>query len=184
MRKRRNQEKRKRKNHKSLLIIKFSGMKTKSIFSVFLFFLVGLVFFSCDRNKVYESNTEIPGGIWNNNYSAEFIVDITDTESQHNVYVNIRNKSDYSYSNLFLFINSKAPDGAMIRDTVEYILADKRGKWLGSGLGSVWFNQLPFKTNVKFPLKGQYTFHIEQAMRVKELNSIVDIGIRVEKQKD
>jgi gliding motility-associated lipoprotein GldH len=33
-----------------------------------------------------------------------------------------------------------------------------------------------------FPHKGIYRFELEQAMRVKELKGIRDVGIRIEKQ--
>ncbi len=185
MRKRKNQEKREEKNHKNIGIISiYSGMKTIKIVLVCFLFLAVFSIISCDSSKIFEENIEIPAEKWNRNYSAEFIVDINDTNSLQNIYINVRNKSEYQFSNLFLFVNSTAPDGSMIRDTIEYILADNKGKWLGSGLGSVWFNQFPFKSQIKFPMTGQYIFNIEQGMRMEELNSIVDIGLRIEKDKN
>jgi gliding motility-associated lipoprotein GldH len=61
-------------------------------------------------------------------------------------------------------------------------LADYDGKWLGSGISDVKFNRFLFQKGVRFPQKGRYFFEIEQAMRVKDLKGIVDIGIRLEKQ--
>ena len=156
-------------------------MKTIKIVAVFFLFLPVIFIISCDKGKVFEDNIEIPDGLWNRNYYAEFKVEITDTISLHNLFINVRNRSDYPFSNLYLFVKTTAPEGSIIRDTVEYILADNKGKWLGSGLGSVWFNQFPYKRSVRFPVSGQYNITIEQAMRVGKLSSIVNIGLRVEK---
>ncbi|MFC2097896.1 gliding motility lipoprotein GldH, partial [Bacteroidota bacterium] len=63
---------------------------------------------------------------------------------------------------------------------VEFIIADERGKWLGSGLGNVWSNQIQYKRNIKFRTAGQYIFTIQQGMRIKVLPSIKNIGLRIE----
>ncbi|MFC2118574.1 gliding motility lipoprotein GldH [Bacteroidota bacterium] len=158
-------------------MIFFSGIKSHA--KVFL--LIACIFFlSCDANKVFEENIEIPAAGWDKNYFAEFIVDISDTNSFYNFYVNIRNGSKYPNSNLFLFINTKAPNGDFLKDTVEFIIADERGKWLGSGLGNVWSNQIQYKRNIKFRTAGQYIFTIQQGMRIKVLPSIKNIGLRIE----
>ncbi len=143
--------------------------------------LVLITMTACDANRVYEKNITIPDNIWNKDNVLTFDVDINDTISTHNIYVNIRNASHYQYSNLYLFINTTAPSGASIRDTFECILADESGKWLGSGLGDLWDNQIPFKGNVRFPLSGVYRFDMVQAMRGEKLPFIMDAGLRIEK---
>ena len=67
------------------------------------------------------------------------------------------------------------------RDTVEIILADEHGKWQGKGAASVFTLYYPYQTNIRFPLRGIYTFDIEQAMWIKDLKHISDIGLRIEK---
>lgn len=143
--------------------------------------LVMLAMSGCDRDRVYEKNIEIPDGIWNKNKPVTFDVLIEDTLSPHNLYVNVRNGGLYPKSNLYLFITTKAPSGQSLRDTFECILADEKGKWLGSGLGDIWDNQIPFKAQVRFPKRGVYSFQYEQAMRVDNLPFILDVGLRVER---
>ena len=67
----------------------------------------------------------------------------------------------------------------MSRDTIELILADVEGKWLGKGWGAVKENSILLSGDMRFPLKGQYEFKIQQAMRVDTLDGISDIGIRM-----
>ena len=79
------------------------------------------------------------------------------------------------------------PKGALKKDTLECILAQKDGKWLGSGLGDIWDIQCQFKS-YRFLKQGMYTFEIEQAMRhgdlakIEQLPGIMEIGLRIEKQ--
>ena len=71
--------------------------------------------------------------------------------------------------------------GAYARDTIECILADNSGKWLGEGSGDIWDNQILFKKGVRFRKTGTYRFTLEQAMRVENLPLIMDVGMRIEK---
>ena len=140
-----------------------------------------LLLTSCDPARVYEENKDIPDNTWKQNTPIEFNVDINDTVSYHNMYVNVRNASGYNYSNLFLFIKTKLPKGEVTIDTLECTLADASGKWLGDGLGDIWDNQILFKKNIRFPQSGSYKFEVEQAMRIDPLTSIMDVGLRIEK---
>ncbi|MBI5540431.1 MAG: gliding motility lipoprotein GldH [Bacteroidia bacterium] len=157
-------------------------MLTKA-FKTFCFCLLLSVVISCDSKRYFEENKEIPGTVWNRNNIISFTVPVTDTHSINNVYVNIRHNGLYEKSNMYLFINIIAPNGNKLRDTVNCLLADDKGKWLGSGLGDIYSNQLLYKKDITFPTSGNYTFEIEQAMRMDNLKNVEDIGIRIEKVK-
>ena len=145
-----------------------------------LIVFTGLFAISCDRHRVFEQYAEIPGSTWNNKNIIHFDVNIADTTNPHNIYLNIRNRSQYSYSNIFMFITTYAPNDEFARDTFEITLADNRGRWLGKGIGNVWSLQVPYHKNIKFPYRGIYMFDIEQAMWDEDLAHIVDVGLRVE----
>ncbi len=147
------------------------------------FFILLFVAFSCDNSRYFEENKQIAGSVWNRNNIVSFKVPVTDTHSVNNVYLNIRHNGLYEKSNLYLFINIIAPNGNKLRDTVNCLLANDKGKWLGSGLGDIYSNQLLYKKDITFPIAGDYTFEIEQAMRMDNLKNVEDIGIRIEKVK-
>lgn len=136
---------------------------------------------SCDPDRVYEKNIRIPEGIWHQDNIINFDLAIEDTISAYNLYINVRNANLYPMSNLYLFITTTAPSGHSIKDTVEVVLADEKGKWLGSGLGDIWDLQQAYKKNIRFAQKGKYSFEYEQAMRMERLPFIMDVGLRVEK---
>lgn len=156
--------------------------KLKPIILLFptLIFLISL--YSCDPKRVYEKNVKISDAIWNKDEKPEFEINIGDTVFPHNFYVNIRNAEGYPYSNIYIFITTIFPNQKFSRDTLECILADERGAWLGNGLGDIYDNQILFKRGVRFPASGKYKFTMEQAMRTDALPMIMDVGLRIEKQ--
>ncbi len=153
-------------------------MSLKELLPLFLF--LSLIV-ACDSTLVFEENKMIDGESWNANNKLTFDLDITDTLSPCNIYINLRHRADYAYSNLFMFITTKRPDGKMSVDTVDCVLQDNEGKWLGNGSGGLKDNRLFFRSGVRFPVIGKYQFVFEQAMRETTLANIADVGIRVER---
>jgi gliding motility-associated lipoprotein GldH len=149
---------------------------------LFLFLLSSLALTSCDNNRLYERNTPIAKDGWKASDKARFFVTVEDTLTPNTFYINLRNSGTYRYSNIFLFFNTEFPNGKIAHDTIECLLADDKGKWLGKGSGDLYDNRILFKRNVRFPRKGTYKFTIEQAMRIDPLEGISDVGLRIEKQ--
>ncbi len=110
-----------------------------------------------------------------------FDVPVSDTINKYNIYITVRNADSYDFNNLYLFIDINSPMKIKERDTMECILADANGKWLGEGLGDIWDNKILFKKNVKFQKPGVYEFALNQAMRVDSLSMIMDAGLSIEK---
>ena len=95
--------------------------------------------------------------------------------------MNIRHAEGYPFSNLYVFLKTKFPNGKFAQDTLELILQSPDGKWQGSGLGDIWDNQIMFKRGIRFPLKGKYEFSIQQASRQPVLPMVMEVGMRIEK---
>jgi gliding motility-associated lipoprotein GldH len=161
-------------------MLMFSGSCRISLIFLLIFSLPAIQ--SCDSKRIFEENRTIDKSVWNSSDKVIFNVTIEDIRTPYNFHFNVRNAGDYPYSNLYLFLKTVFPDGRVARDTIECQLADYDGKWLGSGISDVKFNRFLFKKGVRYPQAGQYIFEIEQAMRVKDLKGITDIGIRLEKQ--
>lgn len=136
----------------------------------------------CGRPPLFDQNKSFENHVWNLDDIIRFDVNVTDTVHIHKYFLNVRHSTDYRYANLYVFINSTFPDGRQARDTVECILAEPSGKWLGKGISTVRDNQILLRRGLRFPKTGNYIFEIEQAMREEELNGIMDIGIRIERE--
>ncbi len=154
----------------------------KKVKPAFFFFgLLLIIFSACDRNKIFEEYKPIPDSGWNQDSLVHFSIPVTDTLQQHNLYINVRNKVSYSYSNLWLFVEIVQPDGKAVKDTFEISLADPSGKWFGEGFGGLKTLQTIYRRNVYFPVSGEYKINIRQGMREENLEGISNIGFRVEK---
>lgn len=142
--------------------------------------LSGLLFLAaCGNGAFYEENQSIPSGTWKQHDTLFYEVHVTDTMHYYDFYLNVRNRTDYRYRNLYLFITTRFPGGGIARDTVQCLLAAPDGKWYGKGMGRIKDCRILFKPGVRFPHGGTYLIGVEQAMREKELKGISDIGIRI-----
>ncbi len=151
---------------------------------IFVFIALITFFYSCKNSTVYDEFQPVPDNKWEEKNAATFNVNINDTVSLHKLYINLRCNESYSYNNLFLFIKVYYPNNMVFADTVECVLVDPNGKWLGNGFGSLYTYQMPYRSNFIFPFKGDYKFEFTQGMRAPKgiLEGITDVGIKIEEQ--
>lgn len=153
-----------------------------------IFILISFSFLSCRNNVVFSEYKSIPEDKgWELKNKIVLQTEIKDTLSKHDVYINVRHADAYPYRNLFLYLHTQYPNGVKKTDTLECLLADEKGNWLGSGAGDLWDHSILFKRNTRFPISGNYIFTFEQAMRFGDqpaldpLPFILDIGLTIEK---
>ncbi len=137
---------------------------------------------SCQQGVIFQQQQSIPSREWHYQDKITFEVHIADTLSLHQMYLDLRNTTDYPYRNLFLFLDIEFPDNRILRDTIECVLADRRGSWTGTGFGNLRSNRFLFRDDVWFPVEGVYRFTIAHGMRHETLQGISDVGIRIEKK--
>ena len=148
--------------------------------------LIGTIvmFISCDSSIVFEEYKSFENQKWNTDSVAFFNYANSDTTSKNTIKIKLRHTVEYEFQNLLLFIESD------VIDTVELVLANKAGMWLGSGIGDVREFEFEYQNAKLFSKKGSYTFKIEQAMRygvaekIKILNNILSVGLSIEKQNE
>ena len=149
----------------------------------FLLLFGGLsLLWACQSPVVFQDQKAITTEGWYYKDYLQFETVINDTLSLYSISLDIRNTTDYAYSNLFLFLDIEFPDGRILRDTIECTLADRRGQWTGSGFGRLRFNRFLFRDHVWFPAEGAYIFRIHHGMREDTLHGIADAGIRIERK--
>lgn len=142
------------------------------------------LFLSCIRSSYYEKNIAIEDGIWAENNKLNYKVNIDNPKQAYNLYLNLRNGNDYPFSNLYIFMETTYPNGRTELDTLQFLLADKQGRWYGEGLGDIKSSSVMFRYKLLFPMAGEYNFDLQQAMRKEELPGIWDVGLKVEKNTD
>jgi|SRR5690554_4012105 gliding motility-associated lipoprotein GldH len=134
---------------------------------IFIFCLSALIFSQCSNKTIYSETVEIPESTWSKDDIIRFSIPVTDTNTVYSLTLDICNNEKYQYSNLYLFTNIIFPDNTFYRDTIEFILANNQGEWIGDKSLSSYTNTFLFRQGVKFPETGTYIFSFEQAMRCK-----------------
>ena len=145
-------------------------------------FLFSVLLLSGCANDSFNERTVIPEAEWRQEDRVVFDVDINDTISGYLFGLELRHLENYRYSNLFVFLHTRMPNGNLTHDTIECTLATPEGRWIGKSSGSMRDLRVPLNENLRFPLRGSYHFEIEQAMREPVLKGISDIGLFIEKQ--
>tara|TARA_B100000378_G_scaffold227784_1_gene192121 strand:- start:1262 stop:1744 length:483 start_codon:yes stop_codon:yes gene_type:complete len=143
---------------------------------------------SCDAKREYDEYKSLPENGWSKDSTITFKVNEIDTVNAYNLFINLRNNSNYNYNNIYLITEMNFPNGKVISDTLEYEMAYPNGDWMGVGFGEIKESKLWYKSGVQFPEEGVYQFKIRQAMRksgnvdgVQTLEGITDVGFRIEK---
>jgi gliding motility-associated lipoprotein GldH len=142
---------------------------------------VVLLLSSCEDDPVFEEYQSVESGTWNQNDTKTFQFEVKDTIALYDFFVNLRHGSDYPYSNMYVFVTLNYPNGKVKVDTVECPVAQPDGKWIGSGLGDLYDLRVRFWNKRTFPISGEYSVSINQAMREEDLPSVFDVGFRIEK---
>jgi gliding motility-associated lipoprotein GldH len=118
---------------------------------------------------------------WSKDSTYTFDVKIDDSNVNYNIYVNTRNRGEYPYQNLWLFMSEKSPDNKIIGDSINFYLADDFGRWLGSGAGPIYNMPVLYRQNFRYAKPGTYRYQIRHGMRDSMLMGINDVGIKIEK---
>lgn len=141
---------------------------------------------ACSTSEFFNEYQSLPNG-WKKSEPAVFDFESLDTVSLHNAYINIRTKSDYPYSNLFLIVKMFPPEGTATVDTLQYQMAKADGTMLGTGFTDVKEHKLSWRKNMVFKQQGVYKIEVEHAIRkVNEvkgdavLNGITEIGLQLQ----
>jgi gliding motility-associated lipoprotein GldH len=134
-----------------------------------------------DHKTVIDQNIPVADHHWAYLNKFKFDVKIDDDKAAYNLYMNLRITADYKYSNIFVLITRTGPDKKTKVNRYELRLAAKDGEWFGEGSGNLYSYQSLFRRGYVFPVKGTYTFYIEQNMRDNPLKEVSDVGLRVEK---
>ena len=149
--------------------------------------LLCFVFVSCDSNQVFDSYKTVSNG-WPKDEVVEFEVIPPDTLNAYDLFINIRNSSEYKYSNLFLIVEMDYPNGKVQKDTLEYRMTTPEGDFLGTGFSDVKENKLWYKQGEVFKESGTYFIKITHAMRrngtvsgLENLEGVLDVGFRIER---
>ena len=143
--------------------------------------LVGLT--ACNKGLVYSRFQSVSSeqtlssiGGWHVDSVTSFNYTIEDAAAEYRMLVYVRHTERYPYQNMWLFV-----DEGTHRDTVEFYLADDRGRWLGDKHHG--FIEMPvlYEAARQFPDTGTYTIRIAHGMRDSVLRGVTEVGVEIVK---
>lgn len=148
-----------------------------------LLFLAGMVLWqtSCDDNRVFELNQDLPAKAWEESDIKRFDFSIEHPEKSHDLIANIRYNADYPFRNLYVtWVLADSSGNTLETEMVNIRLFDeKTGRPLQKGISDLSFVQEPFMQGYRFPYAGKYSITMQQFMRRKSLPGIYSVGLRV-----
>ncbi|MDR2424051.1 MAG: gliding motility lipoprotein GldH [Prevotellaceae bacterium] len=142
--------------------------------ATYLTVILLLIFACCNSTTVWQQNASIPSAEWNMNDTLKFDMPVADTSLRYALCINVRNRIDYDYQNLYLFIETRAPYGGVTTDTLNCMLAYDSGEWTGSGgiFSKYRENIFLYRNNIRFIATGNYSVTIRHGMRRENLNGV------------
>ena len=151
-----------------------------------LIVLITFSFLSCSQDEIFDNYKTIPNQ-WDKDSLIVFEFDLK--SSSYNTFINVRTEQSYRFNNLFLIVTVHDSTKIIMKDTLEYKMANSNGKLLGKKFLNTYENKLVHKESAKFE-NGKYLVTIQHAMRkinkvsgLKLLDGIINIGYRIEKEK-
>ncbi len=129
-----------------------------------LIILVVCLLQACHQETLYHTFCNLPPTGWEQKDTVCFDVATCDSQViSCQLYVEVRNRSNYPYQNLPLAITLMAPDSTVtFHDTLSVQLANEESKWTGKGWGGIYQNSfyqnLPLAITLMAP-DSTVTFH-------------------------
>lgn len=122
---------------------------------------------------------------WNRLEYLEFLfsdtVEFADKGKKCDVLLVVRHSEEYDYSSLWLAVETPKEGGDVCTDSVEIVLADEEGKWLGKGQGRLYEKADTICSDTILPI--DYMISICHAMRDENLKGINDVGVIIKESK-
>ena len=141
--------------------------------------------FSCESNIEYIQYNSIENQ-WDKDSIQNFVFELADTK-KYNTYINLRINKDYPFSNIFLITTLMDSLSVLSKDTLNFKIADKSGKFLGKKRVNIIENSLIHKEKIELEKNKKYSVSVEHAMRIinkvsglKSLDGVVDVGYKIE----
>lgn len=127
----------------------------------------------CNRNTIYSGYKNIDMKGWDKDSALTYYIDIEDTLAAYDIVAIVRHTPSYPYQNLWLFTD---------HDSIDILLADNHGRWLGSGVGDHKELAAILLENQHFEHPGKHALRIRHGMRTEALRGLTELGIEVKKR--
>ncbi len=141
--------------------------------------LAAIALSACSGDIIYSHFHPMMPNEWHADSVVNFDYTIEDADASYSLILYVRHTERYPYQNMWLFV-----ENAGKTDTIEFYLADDRGRWLGDRHHG--FIEMPvlYEDAKQFADTGAYRLSVRQGMREEELEGITDIGLEISRNEE
>tara|TARA_B100001093_G_scaffold148229_1_gene140918 strand:+ start:522 stop:1013 length:492 start_codon:yes stop_codon:yes gene_type:complete len=155
----------------------------------FICYLTLTTIFACDKKAVFDQYASLDSP-WHKDRPITYHFNVTDTLQTVDLFLKLRTNKNYEFSNLFLIASLRHPKGKLVRDTLEYRMANPDGSMLGQGSILIKEHRLWYKgydVPFSFTEMGEYRLEVTHANRLLGdtegkilLEGVEDVGFSIE----
>lgn len=127
-----------------------------------------------ERHDNYARFEDIPPQGWPYGLTIDFNTPGVDSVQAHTIEVSVRHTSSYPFSNLWLEVKVKEGNKFNI-DTLEMLLSDSYGRWIGKGFGPTYQMTAPLPD--RYFITDSTQVFIRHIMRADTVRGIEQVGI-------
>jgi gliding motility-associated lipoprotein GldH len=99
----------------------------------------------------------------------------------------LRHNNDYDYANIFLITELNSTQSLTQTDTLEFLLSNPSGQWLGDKKLTLIEHKLPYKKSIILAKDSLYSLKVRSSMRLNDhvrpianLEGIIGLGLLIE----
>ncbi len=146
-------------------------------------FIICFLVVSCKNVVMYRSYHHMPSAGWSKGDTLLFDLSVNDsitndsTPGHYNMELLVRNRTDYRYQHLSLFVQHNFPDTTVWKtDTMRFVIADKNGQWQGKGISGLYELSKPL-AEADLSRPHHFTLKVVSLMNDSILLGLNDIGV-------
>lgn len=148
-----------------------------------LFFLscILILVVSCTESESIYSYKQIDGEKWFRDSVLTYIIDSVQLNAakSYNLSFEITTGRNYPYRDIWIEVTHNLNDSVCQVDSLQFILADKNGKWFGSGVGGLNQITFPYLSYLSLDTAQLYEMKIRHTMIDNPLGGVVKVGIKL-----
>ena len=144
----------------------------------FLIIVLAIVLNSCETTEFLKFSDG-----WKNTEPVEF--NFKGDLNSKNISLILRHNNDYDYANIFLITELNSTQSLTQTDTLEFLLSNPSGQWLGDKKLTLIEHKLPFKKSIILAKKRYFLIYFSMRLNdhvrpIANLEGIIGLGLLIE----
>ena len=141
--------------------------------------LVALLISACGEPVIYEKQITWQDQQWLAGDTADFELQLPDTNQLVDLQIRLDHSADFAYQNLYVKAITGFPDGKETDQVLSLQLTDGPASWSGECKGDRCVTELVLSNGVRIPEAGTYRFRFVQYSRMDTLSGVNGMSFRV-----